>query len=91
VDAREGNGPFILEMQTYRTAATRCRTGEYRTRGGGRQGAARSGPDRAVRNRAGGKMSEQELKAIDAEGARSSSAADFAQHIPSPMRPNSTP
>jgi pyruvate dehydrogenase E1 component alpha subunit len=70
---RAGNGPFILEMQTYR----------YR---GHSMSDHDQDPIEQVRNRLlAAKMSEDELKKIDAEVREIvNAAADFAQHDPEP-------
>jgi pyruvate dehydrogenase E1 component subunit alpha len=84
---REGNGPFILEMQTYRYRGhSMSDPAKYRSREEVDKVRHDSDPIEQVRNRLlDAKMSEQDLKAIDAE-VRSivNAAADFAQHDPEP-------
>jgi pyruvate dehydrogenase E1 component alpha subunit len=84
---REGKGPFILEMQTYRYRGhSMSDPAKYRTREEVEKVRHDQDPIEQVRNRllAGG-MSEQELKAIDAEVREIvNNAADFAQHDPEP-------
>jgi pyruvate dehydrogenase E1 component alpha subunit len=84
---REGKGPFILEMQTYRYRGhSMSDPAKYRTREEVEKVRHDQDPIEQVRNRlleAG--MSEQELKAIDAEVREIvNNAADFAQHDPEP-------
>jgi pyruvate dehydrogenase E1 component alpha subunit len=84
---REGKGPFILEMQTYRYRGhSMSDPAKYRTREEVEKVRHDQDPIEQVRNRllAGG-MNEQELKAIDAEVREIvNNAADFAQHDPEP-------
>jgi len=84
---REGNGPFILEMQTYRYRGhSMSDPAKYRTREEVDKVRHDSDPIEQVRNRllADG-MSEQELKELDAEVREIvNNAADFAQHDPEP-------
>jgi pyruvate dehydrogenase E1 component alpha subunit len=84
---REGKGPFILEMQTYRYRGhSMSDPAKYRTREEVEKVRHDQDPIEQVRNRllASG-MSEQELKAIDAEVREIvNNAADFAQHDPEP-------
>jgi pyruvate dehydrogenase E1 component alpha subunit len=84
---REGKGPFILEMQTYRYRGhSMSDPAKYRTREEVDKVRHDQDPIEQVRNRllAAG-MSEQELKAIDAEVREIVNAsADFAQNDPEP-------
>src|ERR1700741_127215 len=66
---RAGNGPFILEMQTYRYRGhSMSDPAKYRTREEVDKVRNDQDPIEQVRNRLlGAKVSEQELKAIDAE------------------------
>src|SRR6201985_124154 len=84
---REGKGPFILEMQTYRYRGhSMSDHAKYRTREEVEKVRHDSDPIEQVRNRllADG-MNEQELKAIDAEVREIvNNAADFAPHDPEP-------
>src|SRR6201985_1895094 len=84
---REGKGPYILEMQTYRYRGhSMSDPAKYRTREEVEKVRHDSDPIEQVRNRllADG-MNEQELKAIDAEVREIvNAAADFAQHDPEP-------
>src|SRR6202142_844967 len=84
---RAGNGPFILEMQTYRYRGhSMSDPAKYRTREEVDKVRHDQDPIEQVRNRLlAAKMSEQELKAIDAEVREIvNTAADFAQHTPEP-------
>jgi pyruvate dehydrogenase E1 component alpha subunit len=84
---RTGNGPIILEMQTYRYRGhSMSDPAKYRTREEVDQVRHDSDPIEQVRNRLlAAKMSEQDLKAIDAEVREIvNAAADFAQHDPEP-------
>src|ERR1700739_1428157 len=84
---REGNGPFILEMQTYRYRGhSMSDPAKYRTREEVDKVRHDSDPIEQVRNRLlAAKMSEQELKDIDAEVREIvNAAADFAQHDSEP-------
>src|SRR5216683_627822 len=84
---REGKGPFILEMQTYRYRGhSMSDPAKYRTREEVDKVRHDQDPIEQVRNRLlAAKMSEQELKAIDAEVREIvNAAADFAQHAPEP-------
>src|SRR6266436_1401536 len=84
---RGGNGPFILEMQTYRYRGhSMSDPAKYRTREEVDKVRHDQDPIEQVRNRLlAAKMSEQELKAIDAEVREIvNAAADFAQHDPEP-------
>ena len=84
---RAGKGPFILEMQTYRYRGhSMSDPAKYRTR-------EEVEKVRTIRTRSSrcaiaclaAKVSEQELKAIDAEVREIVNAsADFAQHDPEP-------
>jgi pyruvate dehydrogenase E1 component alpha subunit len=84
---REGKGPFILEMQTYRYRGhSMSDPAKYRTREEVDKVRHDQDPIEQVRNRLlAAKVGEQELKAIDAEvRAIVNEAADFAQHDPEP-------
>jgi pyruvate dehydrogenase E1 component alpha subunit len=84
---RAGKGPFILEMQTYRYRGhSMSDPAKYRTREEVDKVRHDQDPIEQVRNRLlAAKMSEQELKAIDAEVREIvNAAADFAQHDPEP-------
>src|SRR5713226_4775737 len=84
---REGHGPFILEMQTYRYRGhSMSDPAKYRTREEVDKVRHDQDPIEQVRNRLlAARMSEQELKAIDAEVREIvNAAADFAQHDPEP-------
>jgi pyruvate dehydrogenase E1 component alpha subunit len=84
---REGKGPYILEMQTYRYRGhSMSDPAKYRTREEVDKVRHDQDPIEQVRNRLlAAKMSEQELKAIDAEVREIvNAAADFAQHDPEP-------
>ena len=84
---REGKGPFILEMQTYRYRGhSMSDPAKYRTREEVDKVRHDQDPIEQVRNRLlAAKMSEQELKTIDAEVREIvNAAADFAQHDPEP-------
>jgi pyruvate dehydrogenase E1 component alpha subunit len=85
---RAGNGPYILEMQTYRYRGhSMSDPAKYRTREEVEKVRHDQDPIEQVRNRllANKQMSEQELKAIDAEVREVvNAAADFAQHDPQP-------
>ena len=84
---REGNGPFILEMQTYRYRGhSMSDPAKYRTREEVDKVRHDSDPIEQVRNRLlADKVTEDELKKIDA-GVREivNTAADFAQNDPEP-------
>ena len=84
---RGGNGPIILEMQTYRYRGhSMSDPAKYRTREEVEKVRHDQDPIEQVRNRllAAG-LSEQDLKAIDAEVREIVNvAADFAQHDPEP-------
>lgn len=84
---RGGNGPIILEMQTYRYRGhSMSDPAKYRTREEVEKVRHDQDPIEQVRNRllAAG-VSEQDLKAIDAEVREIvNEAADFAQHDPEP-------
>src|SRR5260370_27513075 len=80
---RAGKGPYILEMQTYRYRGhSMSDPAKYRTRHEADKIRHDQKPIDHVRNRLlAAKMSEQELKAIDAEKREIvNAAADFAQH-----------
>jgi len=84
---RAGNGPFILEMQTYRYRGhSMSDPAKYRTREEVNKIRHDQDPIEQVRNRLlAAKVAEQELKAIDAEVREIvNAAADFAQHDPEP-------
>ena len=84
---RAGKGPYILEMQTYRYRGhSMSDPAKYRTREEVDKVRNDQDPIEQVRNRLlAAKMSEQELKAIDAEVREIVNAsADFAQHDPEP-------
>src|SRR5260221_692226 len=83
----KGKGPYILEMQTYRYRGhSMSDPAKYRTREEVDKVRHDQDPIEQVRNRLlAAKMSEQELKAIDAEVREIvNAAADFAQHDPEP-------
>jgi pyruvate dehydrogenase E1 component alpha subunit len=84
---RAGKGPFILEMQTYRYRGhSMSDPAKYRTREEVEKVRHDQDPIEQVRERLlAAKMTEQELKAIDAEVREIvNAAADFAQHDPEP-------
>src|SRR5438309_2903702 len=84
---RAGKGPFILEMQTYRYRGhSMSDPAKYRTREEVEKIRTDQDPIEQVRNRLlAAKVSEQELKAIDAEVRELVNAsADFAQRDPEP-------
>ena len=84
---REGNGPYILEMQTYRYRGhSMSDPAKYRTREEVDKVRHDSDPIEQVRQRLLDlKVSEQDLKAIDGEVREIvNEAADFAQHTPEP-------
>jgi pyruvate dehydrogenase E1 component alpha subunit len=84
---REGKGPYILEMQTYRYRGhSMSDPAKYRTREEVEKVRHDQDPIEQVRERLlKSGMSEQELKAIDAEVREIvNNAADFAQHDPEP-------
>src|SRR6202000_328707 len=84
---RDGKGPFILEMQTYRYRGhSMSDPAKYRTREEVEKIRHDQDPIEQVRNRLlAAKMGEDELKEIDAEGGGIVHAApDFAQHDPEP-------
>jgi pyruvate dehydrogenase E1 component alpha subunit len=84
---RAGNGPFILEMQTYRYRGhSMSDPAKYRTREEVEKVRHDSDPIEQVRNRLlAAKISEDELKKIDAEVREVvNAAADFAQKDPEP-------
>ena len=84
---RAGKGPFILEMQTYRYRGhSMSDPAKYRTREEVDKVRHDQDPIEQVRNRLlAAKVSEQELKAVDAEVREIVNAsADFAQHDPEP-------
>jgi len=84
---REGNGPYLLEMQTYRYRGhSMSDPAKYRTREEVEKVRHDQDPIEQVRNRLLElKVSEADLKAIDAEVRDIvNAAADFAQHDPEP-------
>jgi pyruvate dehydrogenase E1 component subunit alpha len=84
---RAGKGPFILEMQTYRYRGhSMSDPAKYRTREEVDKVRHDQDPIEQVRNRLlAAKVTEQELKAIDAEVREIVNAsADFAQRDPEP-------
>jgi pyruvate dehydrogenase E1 component alpha subunit len=84
---RSGNGPYILEMQTYRYRGhSMSDPAKYRTREEVEKVRHDQDPIEQVRNRLlAAKVSEQELKDIDAQVRQIvNDAADFAQHDPEP-------
>ena len=84
---RAGKGPFILEMQTYRYRGhSMSDPAKYRTREEVEKVRHDQDPIEQVRNRLlAQKMTEQELKQIDAEVREIvNAAADFAQTDPEP-------
>src|SRR6201988_5053599 len=84
---RAGNGPFILEMQTYRYRGhSMSDPAKYRTREEVEKVRHDQDPIEQVRNRLlAAKVSEEELKKIDAEVREIVNAsADFAQKDPEP-------
>src|SRR5438874_1246901 len=84
---RAGKGPFILEMQTYRYRGhSMSDPAKYRTREEVEKIRTDQDPIEQVRNRLlAAKVSEQELKSIDAEVREIvNAAADFAQRDPEP-------
>ncbi len=84
---RAGKGPYILEMKTYRYRGhSMSDPAKYRTREEVEKVRHDQDPIEQVRNRLlAAKVSEQELKDIDAEVREIVNAsADFAQHDPEP-------
>jgi pyruvate dehydrogenase E1 component alpha subunit len=84
---RAGSGPYILEMQTYRYRGhSMSDPAKYRTREEVEKVRHDQDPIEQVRNRLlEANVSEQDLKAIDAEVRDIvNAAADFAQHDPEP-------
>ncbi|CCE01396.1 pyruvate dehydrogenase (acetyl-transferring) E1 component subunit alpha [Bradyrhizobium sp. STM 3809] len=84
---REGKGPYILEMQTYRYRGhSMSDPAKYRTREEVEKVRHDQDPIEQVRNRLlAAKVSEQDLKAIDADVRKIvNEAADFAQADPEP-------
>jgi pyruvate dehydrogenase E1 component subunit alpha len=85
---REGNGPFILEMMTYRYRGhSMSDPAKYRTREEVEKVRTEHDPIEQVRARllASGRASEDELKQTDASVRKTvNEAADFATHEPEP-------
>jgi pyruvate dehydrogenase E1 component alpha subunit len=84
---REGNGPYILEMQTYRYRGhSMSDPAKYRTREEVDRVRHDQDPIEQVRNRLlAAKLPEDDLKKIDAEAREIvNTAADFAQNDPEP-------
>jgi pyruvate dehydrogenase E1 component alpha subunit len=84
---REGNGPYILEMQTYRYRGhSMSDPAKYRTREEVEKIRHDQDPIEQVRQRLlGQKVPEDELKQIDADVRKLvAEAADFATHDPEP-------
>jgi pyruvate dehydrogenase E1 component alpha subunit len=84
---REGKGPYILEMQTYRYRGhSMSDPAKYRTREEVEKIRHDQDPIEQVRTRLlEAKVDEQELKGIDAQVREIvNAAADFAQHDPEP-------
>jgi pyruvate dehydrogenase E1 component alpha subunit len=84
---RAGNGPYILEMQTYRYRGhSMSDPAKYRTREEVEKVRHDHDPIEQVRNRLlAAKVPEDDLKKIDAEVREIvNAAADFAQHDPEP-------
>ncbi len=84
---REGNGPYILEMQTYRYRGhSMSDPAKYRTREEVEKIRHDQDPIEQVRQRLlGQKVPEDELKKIDADVRKIvAEAADFATHDPEP-------
>ena len=84
---REGKGPYILEMQTYRYRGhSMSDPAKYRTREEVEKVRHDQDPIEQVRNRLlAAKVSEQDLKTIDADVRKIvNEAADFAQADPEP-------
>src|ERR1700738_2097267 len=84
---RAGKGPYILEMQAYPYRGhSMSDPAKYRTREEVEKVRHDQDPIEQVRNRLlAAKMSEQDLKGIDAEVREIvNAAADFAQHDPEP-------
>jgi pyruvate dehydrogenase E1 component alpha subunit len=84
---RAGKGPYILEMQTYRYRGhSMSDPAKYRTREEVDKIRHDQDPIEQVRNRLlAGKVSEQDLKGIDAEVREIvNAAAEFAQSDPEP-------
>ena len=86
--ARAGNGPYILEMQTYRYRGhSMSDPAKYRTREEVQKMREEHDPIEQVRARLlrDGHVGEDELKQIDAEvRAIVAEAAEFASHDPEP-------
>jgi pyruvate dehydrogenase E1 component alpha subunit len=85
---REGNGPYILEMLTYRYRGhSMSDPAKYRAKEEVQKMREEHDPIEQVRNRLlkGGLMSEDDLKAIDVKVRETvNAAADFAQNDPEP-------
>jgi pyruvate dehydrogenase E1 component alpha subunit len=85
--ARDGGGPHILEMQTYRYRGhSMSDPAKYRTRDEVNEVRERRDPIEQVRRRLlDGGLGEEEIKAIDGEIREViNSAAEFAQNSPEP-------
>ena len=85
---REGNGPFILEMKTYRYRGhSMSDPAKYRTREEVKEVREHHDPIEMVKDRliSEGLVTEDELKAVDKDiRAVVADAADFAQTSPEP-------
>jgi pyruvate dehydrogenase E1 component alpha subunit len=84
---REGNGPYILEMLTYRYRGhSMSDPAKYRTREEVQKMREEHDPIEQVRRRLlDGLASEDEIKAVDADIRRIiNGAAEFAQNDPEP-------
>jgi pyruvate dehydrogenase E1 component alpha subunit len=86
--AREGNGPYILEMQTYRYRGhSMSDPAKYRSREEVQKVRTEQDPIEQVRHRMieAKRATEDDLKKIDAEvRERVNEAAEFATHDPEP-------
>ncbi len=86
--AREGNGPYILEMQTYRYRGhSMSDPAKYRSKEEVQKMRTEHDPIEQVRTRLldGHKVTEEDLKKIDAEVREIvNAAADFASNDPEP-------
>ncbi len=85
---RSGNGPMILEMQTYRYRGhSMSDPAKYRTKDEVQKMRDEHDPIEQVKQRLlkGGEVGEDEIKKVDAEiRAIVAEAADFATHDPEP-------